>query len=319
MTQPAIDIHGIHKIYPATSGNPPIHALKGIDLTIDCGMIFCILGPNGAGKTTLISILCGLLYPDAGEGSVWGFDLLRDRRKIRGVVNLASGHANFTDNFTVEETLNYFGMLYGLAKADRKRRADELMSFFEVGNHRGIPFNQLSTGLKQRLALAKSLINEPKILFLDEPTVGLDPQVSNLIRSRLRQWHRTSGTTIILTTHQMDEAEQLSDRIAFLRNGQFTRIGGPEELKKSIQFHERITIRGTGLKRAPELISRVPGVSDIRGDRDQVICRVDSRQKRLNVILEAILSSGAIIENIEITKPTLGDVFVALANQSDAD
>jgi len=319
MIQPAIEIHGIHKIYPATGGNPATHALKGIDLTVDHGMIFCILGPNGAGKTTLISILSGLLYPDAGTGYVGGFDLLRDRRRIRWIVNLASGQANFTDNFTVEETLTYFGMLYGLPKADRKKKADELMGFFELGSHRRIPFNQLSTGLKQRLALAKSLINDPKILFLDEPTVGLDPRVSLLIRSRLQEWHQKRGTTIILTTHQMDEAEQLSDRIAFLRDGQCVRIGGAEELKRSIQFHERITIRGRGLERAPELIGRIPGVSDIRGDRNQVMCRVDSRQKCLNSILEAVLPSGAIIEHIDITRPTLGDVFVALANQSDTD
>jgi len=319
MSEAAIDIHGIHKTYPATGPNAPVHALKNIDLTVEGGMIFCILGPNGAGKTTLISILAGLLYPDAGTGSVWGLDLLRDRRKIRQIVNVASGHANFTDNFSVEETLNYFGMLYGLPKAARTRKADDLIVFFELENHRRIPFNQLSTGLKQRLALAKSLINDPKILFLDEPTVGLDPQVSLTIRSRLRHWHQKAATTIILTTHQMDEAEQLSDRIAFLKDGRVVRIGGPQELKESIQFQERIVIRGTGLERIPELLTRVPGVFDIRGDRAQVSCRVDSRRERLNSILRAILPSGAIVEHIETSTPTLGDVFIALADQSDTD
>lgn len=319
MSQPAIDIHGIHKIYPAALGNTSTHALKGVDLNVDRSMIFCILGPNAAGKTTLVSILCGLLYPDAGRGHVSGFDLLKDRRKIRGIVNFASGHANLPDNFTVDETLNYFGMLYGLLKADRKKKADELTSFFEIGSYRQVPFNQLSTGLKQRLVLAKSLINDPEILFLDEPTVGLDPKVSILIRSRLRQWNLEKGTTIILTTHQMEEAEQLSDRIAFLRDGQIVRNGGAEELKKTIQFQEWITIRGKNLAHIPELIGRVPGVSHIREDQHQISCRIDSREKRLNSILETVFRAGAIIENIEITKPTLGDVFVALANQSDTD
>jgi len=210
-------------------------------------------------------------------------------------------------------------MLYGLPRADRKSKADDLIDFFDIGAHRMKPFNQLSTGLKQRLALAKSLINEPRILFLDEPTVGLDPHVSLVIRSRLRQWHQKSGTTIILTTHQMDEAEQLSDRIAFLKDGQVVRIGGPQELKESIQFHERIVIRGTGLEPIPELLTRVPGVFDIRGDGTQVSCRVDSRRERLNSVLHAILPSGAIVEHIETTTPTLGDVFIALANRSDTD
>ncbi len=177
-----------------------------MDRQVESGTITCILGPNGAGKTMLISILTGLLHPDSGTGEVCGLDLLRDRRMIRAAVNFTSGHANFPHNFTVDETLNYFGMLYGLPRSVRRRKTDELTEFFEIQSHRRVPFNRLSTGLKQRLALAKSLLNDPKILFLDEPTVGLDPQVCLSIRSRLRQLNTDRGTTIVLTTHQMDEA-----------------------------------------------------------------------------------------------------------------
>ncbi|MBW1981413.1 MAG: ABC transporter ATP-binding protein [Deltaproteobacteria bacterium] len=319
MNQFAIEIRGIEKIYPAAGGNPAVHALKGIDLSIESSKIFCILGPNGAGKTTLITIMSGLLYPDAGMGRVWGLDLLRERRKIRSIVNFASGHANLPDNFTVDETLTYFGMLYGLGRAERLKKRDELASFFELDSYRKIPFNQLSTGLKQRLALAKSLINEPRILFLDEPTVGLDPQVAALIRSRLLQWHREKGITIILTTHQMDEAEQMSDCLGFLNDGRFVRIGNAAELKRGIQFQETITIFGKKLSAASAVLTGIAGVSLISGEQNQLSCRVDSREKRINALIEAVLCSGGIIENLSISEPSLGDVFVALAERPDSD
>ena len=317
---PAIHVSSLHKTYPASGSAPAKHALRGVDLTVGSGEICCILGPNGAGKTTLISILTGLLYPDGGSGRVCGLDLLTEQRKIRAVVNFTSGHANFPDNFTVDEMLNYFGMLYGLPRAARRRKADELTEFFELRSHRRAPFNHLSTGLKQRLALAKSLLNDPKVLFLDEPTVGLDPQVCLSIRSRLLQLNADRGTTIVLTTHQMDEAEQLSHRIGFLKDGQFVRMGEPGELKRGIGFEEQILIRGRGLDGVPEALARLPGVHAVRrASPESVACRMDSRSKRLGSVLEAALHAGAVIEDIEISEPTLGDVFVALANQPHAD
>ena len=319
MPAPAIELQGIHKTYPATGQAPATHALKGIDLRIDPGAIFCILGPNGAGKTTLISIMAGLLYPDAGTGRICELNLVRQQRKIRAIVNFASGHANFPDIFTVDETLNYFGMLYGLPGKQRKKKADELTRLFELGPYRRTPFNQLSTGLKQRLALAKSLLNDPRVLFLDEPTVGLDPRVSLQIRSRLRELNQASGTTIILTTHQMDEAEQLSDRIAFLKEGEFVRIGKPEELKKSIRFQERITIRGNNLDSLRGVLGRIPGVSHIELDQTGLSCRIDSREARLQLVLQGVIEAGAVVEHIEIAEPSLGDVFLALADPSNTD
>jgi ABC-2 type transport system ATP-binding protein len=316
----AIHISGLRKTYPAAGGAPERHALRGVDLTVASGEICCILGPNGAGKTTLISILLGLLYPDAGSGRVCGFNLRREQRKIRAAVNFTSGHANFPDNFTVDEMLNYFGMLYGLPRAARRRKADELTELFEIQDHRQVPFNRLSTGLKQRLALAKSLLNDPQVLFLDEPTVGLDPQVCLSIRSRLRQLNAERGTTIVLTTHQMDEAEQLSHRIAFLKDGQFVRSGESGELKRSIGFQERIVIRGRGLEGVPQALALISGIYDVERTSEQTVrWRMDSRQERLNSALAAVLHAGAVIEHIEISEPTLGDVFVALANQPHAE
>ena len=319
MPELAIDIHGIEKIYPSSRGTVAVHALKGIDLAIERGSVFCVLGPNGAGKTTLISILAGLLYADRGGGRVWGMDLNAERRKIQAMVNFSSGHANLPDNFTADEILNYFGMLYGLPRGERKKKSHELIAFFEIESHRGVPFNQLSTGLKQRVALAKSLVNDPRILFLDEPTSGLDPAVALVIRARLLQWGQERGTTIVLTTHQMDEAEQLSRRIAFLKEGRIIRMGTAEDLKRGISFQQRLIIRGQNLSRLAEEAERLDGYFLVSADQRQLTCRMDSPKESLNSILEAALRAGTIIESVEVTKPTLGDVFVELANRPDSD
>ena len=319
MPPAAIQLEGIHKTYPGRGIGSSIHALRGIDLEVDYGAVFCILGPNGAGKTTLISILSGLLYLDEGRGYICGLEISSNRRKIAELVNFASGHSNLPDNFTVDETLNYFGMLYGLVKKERLRKTDHLTDFFELSEYRKIPFNQLSTGLKQRLALAKSLINDPRILFLDEPTVGLDPKVSLLIRERLRRLNRDRQTTIILTTHQMDEAEQMSDRIGFLKDGRFIRIASAGDLKRSVQFQEQITISGRNLTAALDRLEGIAGVSCTVLNEQQINCGMDSRERRLHSILQALLEAGAVIEDIAIAQATLGDVFVKLAEQSDPD
>jgi len=314
----AIELRGIHKTYPGTAETPAVHALRGIDLAVNHGAVFCILGPNGAGKTTLISILSGLLYPDAGKGYICQLDIARERRKIRSQVNFAGGHANLPDNFSVDETLNYFGMLYGLPKRERLRKTDQLTEYFELTHYRKIPFNQLSTGLKQRLALAKSMLNDPRILFLDEPTVGLDPKVTLLIRERLRRLNQERRTTIILTTHQMDEAEQMSERIGFIKEGRFIRIASSEELKRSIQFQEQVTISGRNLTGAVKLLGHISGISCSSVSERQISCRIDSRQKQLQPILQVLVQAGAYIEDIAITQATLGDVFVVLAEQPDS-
>ena len=310
----AISVKGIRKTYTSNRRRESTPALRGIDLDVDQGTIFCILGPNGAGKTTLISILTTLLYPDEGEGTIGGFDLRRQRGRIREAVNVASGNPNFTDNFSVVENLNYYGMLYGMPKALRRSRIDALVEMFELETFRHTPFNQLSTGLKQRLALSKSLINTPRILFLDEPTMSLDPQISESIRLCLKELNRRDGLTIILTTHQMDEAEFLSDRIAFLKKGKIMVEGKADDLKRGLQYGEVIRIFYEGPPFRREWFSSLEGILKIEPGDHQITVSVDSRQKRLDPLIRTLMSRPDIrLRDVAILKPDLEDVFLELA------
>jgi ABC-2 type transport system ATP-binding protein len=309
----AISARGIRKAYHPNRRRESIHALRGVDVEVDQGTIFCILGPNGAGKTTLISILTTLLYPDEGEGTICGFDLRRQRSRIREAVNVASGNPNFTDTFSVVENLNYYGMLYGIPKALRKARIDALVEMFELEPFRHTPFNQLSTGMKQRLALSKSLINSPRILFLDEPTVSLDPQISESIRLCLKELNRREGLTIILTTHQMDEAEFLSDRIAFLKEGKIIAEGKADDLKRGLQFGEVIRIFYAGPPLRLEWFSSLEGILKVELGDHQITLSVDDRQKRLDPLIRTLTSQrDVILRDVEILEPDLEDVFLEL-------
>lgn len=310
----AISIKGIHKTYPANRRGKAVHALKGIDLEVEQGTILSILGPNGAGKTTLISILTTLLFPDEGTGTIYGFDLLRQRNRIREIVNVTSGNANFTDSFSVVENLNYYAMLYGISKTLRKAKIEALLEMFGLGPFRDIPFNQLSTGLKQRLALSKSLINDPQILFLDEPTIGLDPQISESIRRELKEINRRERITIVLTTHQMDEAEFLSDRIIFLRQGEIIAEGKAEELKRGIRLGDRIKIQYAGPPFSPGHLSSLEGILQIEGRDNEITVWVDDCRKRLTSLLRTLMSEeDLIVKDVKILEPDLEDVFLELA------
>src|SRR3989304_4403687 len=196
----AINAEGIYKTF--RSGwwkKREKEALKGVDLQIEEREIFGILGPNGAGKTPLLSILCTLLLPDRGNVHILGMDALKDGYQIRKKVNVVSGNANFLWSLTVKENLHSYGMLYGLTGKERGKKVETLIDLFNLKEYRNIPFDELSTGMKQRLSLAKSLINDPEILFLDEPTVGLDPDVSIRIREEILSIHKERG----INTHPL--------------------------------------------------------------------------------------------------------------------
>src|SRR5438094_842011 len=218
-------------------------ALRGASLQVPSGAIFGLLGPNGAGKTTLLSILATLLLPDSGTATILGHDVVREAGAIRRRLNMASGNASFVWSLRPPEVLIFYGGLYGLWGRRLRMKVDQLIVQCELGPYAKTEYNALSTGIKQRLAMAKALLNDPEVLFLDEPTLGLDPDVSIRLRAQIAALRRERGTTIILTTHYMREAEELCDQIAFIKDGRILAQGTADELKRQIRIGDVIALR----------------------------------------------------------------------------
>ncbi|HEV8441453.1 MAG TPA: ABC transporter ATP-binding protein [Methylomirabilota bacterium] len=286
-------------------------ALRGANLQVPRGAIFGLLGPNGAGKTTLLSILATLLLPDSGSASVLGHDVVRDAFAIRQRLNMASGNASFIWSLRPAEVLAFYGRLYGLSGRLLKRRVEELIERCELGPHRKTEYNELSTGLKQRLAFAKALVNDPEVLFLDEPTLGLDPDVSVRIRAQIAGLRNERGTTIILTTHYMKEAEQLCDTIAFIKAGRILAEGSAESLKRQIRIGDVIALRLDPA--VPERLGELPGVLQMQVRGERVECTVDASEKRLPEILRWLHEQAVLVRDCQVKEPELEEVFVELA------
>jgi ABC-2 type transport system ATP-binding protein len=293
-------------------------ALKGIDLQIEEGEIFGILGPNGAGKTTLLSILSTLLLPDRGKIQVFGIDSLRNGHQIRERVNICSGNANFLWSLSVRENLHFYGMLYGLTGRRREEKVESLIELFELNEYRDVSFDQLSTGMKQRLSLAKSLVNDPEILFLDEPTVGLDPDVSIRIREMILSIHKERGITVLLTTHNMREAEHLCGRIAFLKEGEILATGTAQALKRMVRIGDVVRVEFKGLIVEEDLL-HAEGVINFSISDNLCEIIVDEGEKRLGPLVAMISQGGAQIRKVTLGQTDLEDVFIELAKEIDSD
>jgi ABC-2 type transport system ATP-binding protein len=286
-------------------------ALAGVSLAVPRGMIFGLLGPNGAGKTTLLSILATLLTPDAGSVTVLGLDVLRDASALRRRLNMASGRPSFLWSLRVGEIIAFYGRLYGLYGAALRRRVDELVRLCELAPYRRVPYSELSTGLKQRVALAKSLVNDPELLFLDEPTLGLDPDVSVRVREHIARLRRERGMTIVLTTHYMREADELCDEVAFIKAGRILARGTPGELKRQIRLGEVIAFKLD--PQAVPWLAEAPGVLRCAEADGWVECTVDEAEKRLPELLRALHAESVVVRNVEVREPELEEVFVELA------
>jgi ABC-2 type transport system ATP-binding protein len=225
--QPLISLKGLRKEYPGTV------ALDGLSLELAPGEIVGLLGPNGAGKTTAIHVVLGLLTPSAGDVSVFGLSPITHRHEISRSLNFSSAYVHLPTNLKVQEALSIFAKLYSVRSA--KKKLDGLLELFEIAHLKGRLIGALSSGEKTRVNLAKCLLNDPKLLLLDEPTASLDPEMADTVRKALKKIQKDTGTGILYTSHNMAEVEEICDRIYFIHEGRLIASGTPPEVMKSFQ------------------------------------------------------------------------------------
>lgn len=305
---PAIWAESIGKSYRGRLFGPRKVVLREIDLEVGPGAIFGILGPNGAGKTTLISILATLLYPDAGQARVLGLDVLKEAGKLRQRINLAAAGAHFLWCLTVEENLRFYGRLYGLGGRALRARVNELIELFQLGEQRRVLFEHLSTGLKQRLMLAKALVNDPELLFLDEPTSGLDQDMAQHIREEILRLNRDTGLTILLTTHNLREAEMLCSEVAFLKEGRLAARGSISELQRRLGLGDHLSLIFRNSP-PPLEFAQLPGVLSHLVQDSQVDLVLDRAEIRLAAVLEAVSHAGRELARVKIKPVDLEEIY----------
>jgi ABC-2 type transport system ATP-binding protein len=294
-------------------------AVNGVNLSIPANTIYALLGPNGAGKTTTISMLTTLVEPTAGSARVVGFDVVRQAHEVRCRIGVTFQETVLDDDLTGRQVLDYHGRLYGQNKAQRQAKITELLTLVELEEAADRQCRTYSGGMKRRLELARGLMTEPAMLFLDEPTLGLDPQNRVGIWDYLRNLKEQRGLTLLLTTHYMDEAERLADRVGIIDYGRLVTEGAPNELIEQMGA-DVIHIEGHGDKDTfVQQIEALPFVQAVTTGNGMIQTGVDSGNRRLVEVVTLANNSDFTIEDISVTKPSLGDVFLRYTGRQFRD
>jgi ABC-2 type transport system ATP-binding protein len=314
----AVETIALRRVY--RTRRQEVLALDGIDLQVRRGELFGILGPNGAGKTTLLKILVTLLLPSSGEAFVDGLDVIRDFRRLRHRIAMVSGGENVGYGMlTVREQLWMFSQLYGMPSAVAYRRIDELLERTRLADAAGRLVRELSSGMRQKMNLIRGLMTDPRILFLDEPTVALDVGAARDVRREVRRWmSEDPGRTVILTTHYMQEADDLCDRLAIVNHGWIVASGEPAALKQQVQQQAVIDLRlnpGTPLLDALRAIDGVTAATVVAQDGNDVFSLLLEEDSVLPRVLTQVERAGRQVQTIQKREPTLEDAFVKLVGR----
>jgi ABC-2 type transport system ATP-binding protein len=295
-------------------------------LQIERGEIFGLLGPNGAGKSTTIRMLCTLLEPTSGTAHVNGFDVVKQANQVRqSLGTVLAGERSIYWKLTGRENLKYFAALYHIPPAVAKQRVEELIERMELKERANELVEKYSTGMRQRVAISKALLARPPILLLDEPTLGLDPQAARNLRELILQL-KSEGHTILLTTHYMEEADQLSDRIGIIDTGKIIALDTPDGLKRRIDQKEIVRLEVSGwYEKIGEQLRSLPGVENLSASKMEndglweVSLQSANSRGILSGVVDAINHNGTRLVNMNIVRPTLEDVFINLTGKALRD
>jgi ABC-2 type transport system ATP-binding protein len=307
-----ITAQGLTRSFRTRSG--PVAAVNGIDLQVEPGCVVAFLGPNGAGKTTTVRMLATLLTPTGGQATVGGYDVVRERDRVRRIIGYV-GQASSVADHRVEDELVTQARLQGMSRAAGRVRAAGMIERFELGAVRARTLTKLSGGQRRRFDLALGLINEPRVLFLDEPSVGLDPQSRANLWEHLRTLRATEGTTVFLTTHNLDEADLLSDRIIVIDGGRVIASDTAEALKSQVGG-DVVTLETDQLSATATVLAGVVPGCDLDTAPGVVRFRIAQAQRRLPELLRALDQAGIELASVSVKRPTLDDVLLRLTGRS---
>jgi ABC-2 type transport system ATP-binding protein len=313
----AIEARGLRKAYGE------VRALDGLDFTVEAGTIFGLLGPNGAGKSTTVKILTTLSRPDEGEARVAGVDVLRHPSRVRNAIGVVGQRSGIDPQATGRENLALQGQIHRLSKRELDARVDVLLDHFGLADAAGRLARTYSGGMQRRLDIALGLVHRPQVLFLDEPTTGLDPEVRAAMWEEISRLAGEEGLTILLTTHYLEEADRLASNLAIVDRGRVVAAGSPEQLKAELRGDaiqiELVTPELNG--RVPAALAHLEGLREVELAGTDLRARADRGAARVPAVLAALDTAGVKVATVSVARPSLDDVYLRYAGRSfqDAD
>ncbi len=287
-----------------------VEAVKGIDLEIEEGELFGLLGPNGPGKTTTISMLCTIQRPSSGSAKIYGHDVVKEPDTVRRLIGIVFQDPSLDDNLTGRENLNFHARLYKVPRNEIDQRINEVLTLVELSDKADVIVKKYSGGMKRRLEIARGLLHHPKVLFLDEPTLGLDPQTRRHIWDYVEKLNKEKRITMILTTHYMDEADKLCDRIAIIDHGKIVALDTPDNLKRDVGGDVVIMTVPSDTDQLKTELERLPIVKSAQSVDGTLRLSVENGETAIPIFMDVARQEGIAVPSIALHEPTLEDIFI---------
>jgi ABC-2 type transport system ATP-binding protein len=292
-----------------TKAYGPLKAVDALDITVEPGEIFGLLGPNGAGKTTTVSMLCTILKPTSGTATVNGFDIVREANKVRKSIGIVFQDPSIDDRLTGRENLYMHANLFGVPASEQKERINRILKLVELEDRANDLLRTYSGGMRRRLELGRGLLHYPKVLFLDEPTVGLDPQTRDHIWKYIKELKQAHDITVVLTTHYMDEADRLSDRIGIIDHGKLVILDTPSKLKATLEG-DVVVVRANNIDALSELVTKWLGLDKKTIVDGALEITVRNGKEAMPRIMELATQNNIYVESLLLREPNFEDVFL---------